>query len=292
MVNDERRTGTAFGIAAYLMWGSFPLFWKLFASVDSAEILAQRLIWAGVFAVLGLLATRRFRETLRALRSPALFFGALACGIAISLNWGIYIWAVNSGRIIECSIGYYLNPLISVLFGVVFLKERIDAWTIAACALAAAGIAMLAVSYGTVPIVALSLAASFAVYGLLKKVIPLRELGGLASETVLMFPLAIGFLALRGESGMFGKDAGITALFVVSGPVTAIPLLCYAAGVKRIPLSRMGFLQYISPTIQLILGVFVYGEDISGWRLASFCFVVSALALYSLSRFLPSRRNS
>ncbi len=259
---SEERVGTLFGLAAYGMWGLFPLYWKALAKVDSVQILAHRIVWAFAFTAVLIAVMRKGKALREAFSSIKRVAGVVAAGVLITANWGIYIWAVNQGRIIETSLGYYLNPLVSVLLGATVLRETLDRGIKAACAIALVGIVILTLSYGKLPWVALSLALSFALYGLIKKMIGLDALSGLVAETAVAFPFALAYLFLEhgaGRGAFLVLGVKESVMLGLAGVVTAVPLLAYAAGVKRIPLSRMGFLQYISPTTQLLLGVLVYG---------------------------------
>lgn len=279
--------GTLFGLGAYAMWGLFPLYWKQLAAAEPLQILAHRIVWSFILTMILSLALGKGTELLRLLRERRRLLAMVAAGFLITANWGIYIWAVNSSRILESSMGYYLNPLVSVLLGSLVFKEKIDRGMVVACVVAAAGIAILVVSYGRLPWVALSLAFTFAAYGAIKKLVGLSALAGLAAETTVVFPLALAFLIARhaGGTGAFGNiSAAVTVLLFLAGAVTAVPLMFYAEGVNRIPLSRMGFLQYISPTTQLSLGVLVYGERISLVNGLAFGFVFCALVIFALTR--------
>ena len=279
--------GIAFGIAAFGLWGLFPLYWKSLSSVPAFQILSHRILWAFTVTLVMTLALRRFGNVLEVFRSRIKVLSTVAAGFLISVNWGVYIWAVNDSQIVETSMGYYLNPLVSAALGALVLRERLDRGMIAAYLVAGFGIAVQAISYGRLPWIALSLAISFALYGLIKKMAALDVLTGLTLETGAAFPFALVFLILeeRAGRGAFGNyGVFTTSLLVLAGPVTAIPLLCYAAGVVRIPLSKMGILQYISPTFQLILGVLVYGEKLDLSRGLSLVCVMAALVIFSLTR--------
>jgi chloramphenicol-sensitive protein RarD len=280
-------TGLLYGIGAYGLWGLFPLYWKRLSAVPSFQILAHRIVWAFILTTLLSFALGKRKEMAALIRQPKRLFATMAAGLLVTANWGIYIWAVNSGRIIETSMGYYLNPLVSVALGAFVLREKIDRGIIAACAIASIGIAILAVSYGKLPWVALSLAGTFALYGLIKKMVGLEALSGLAMETAPVFPVALAFLIMEHAAGRgaFGASGGVeTAMLALAGAVTAIPLFLYAQGVKRVSLSKMGFLQYISPTSQLLLGVFVFRESLGGVKAVAFAFVLAALAVFAASR--------
>lgn len=279
--------GTLYGVAAYGLWGLFPLYWRALSTVPPFQILMHRIIWAFVFTLILALALKRRDALIALLRSPRRLITTAVAGVLVSANWGIYIWAVNSGRIIETSLGYYLTPLVSVLLGVTVLREKVDRGIIAACVIAAIGVGILTVSYGKLPWVALSLALTFATYGLIKKLTGLDALTGLMAETFFVFPFAIAYLwfehaAGRGTFGIIGMKE--TVMLALAGAVTAIPLLAYAAGVKRIPLYRMGILQYISPTCQLALGVLVFGESVRGARAVAFACILLALIVFALTR--------
>ncbi|OHD25500.1 MAG: hypothetical protein A2Y38_11160 [Spirochaetes bacterium GWB1_59_5] len=279
--------GTLYGIAAYGLWGMFPLYWKLLSTVPSLQILAHRVVWAFVFTTILSCALGKRKDFSVLLKQPKRLIATIASGFLVTANWGIYIWAVNLGRIIESSLGYYLNPLISVALGVLVLREKIDKGILVASGIALAGISILTISYGRVPWIALSLGGTFALYGLIKKVVGLDALSGLAMETAPVFPLALAYLVFEhaaGRGAFFQVSVLDTVLLALSGAVTAIPLFFYAEGVKRIPLSRMGFLQYISPTGQLLIGVLVFKETLDTPRAIAFAFILSALAVYALTR--------
>lgn len=284
---NAERAGMLYGIAAYGLWGMFPLYWKRLAAVPALQILAHRVAWAFILTAILSIALGRCKDVVALLRQPGRLAATFAAGLLVTVNWGIYIWAVNSGRIIETSLGYYLNPLVSVALGALVLREKLDRGIIVSCAIAAVGIGILAASYGRLPWVALSLAVTFALYGLIKKMVSLDALVGLAMETAPVFPLALAYLlfeqaAGRGSFGNVGETE--TVLLALAGAVTAIPLFFYAEGVKRIPLSKMGFLQYISPTGQLLLGVLVFGETLSGIKAVAFACILAALVVFAITR--------
>ncbi|MCX7023507.1 MAG: EamA family transporter RarD [Spirochaetes bacterium] len=294
-MNDERiRTGTAYGLCAYLMWGLFPLYWKRLAAVDALQIMCNRIVWSCAFTFTALLVGRKLGTLFVILRSPKRFAYAALSGVLISANWFIYIWAVNSGNIVESSMGYYLNPLISAAFGLIFFRERADRFQAIAFCVATVGVAAMIVSYGRVPWISLSLASTFALYGLIKKKADLDALGGLFVETAFVAPAALAWLAWSqaAGTGAYGRVGALeTILLVLAGVVTAVPLFCYSAAAVRIPLTTLGFLQYVSPTLQLLIGLFVYGEILDGPRLAAFGFVVIALAIFSVGRLVASRKS-
>ena len=289
------RRGLAAAVFAFALWGVFPLYWYFLKAVPSLQIIAHRVIWCGVFVV-GYLLIADGRGWLRqALSGARVGRMLLASSVLISFNWGLYIWAVTHDRVVESSLGYFINPLVNVLLAALVLHERLRRGQWAAVALAAAGVAWLTWQAGALPWIALALACSFAGYGLLRKTAPLGALEGLAMETLLLGPLAIGGLAWlgwQGQSAFVAAPGWTQALVLASGPITAIPLLLFAAGARRIPLSLLGLLQYIGPTLQLLVGVWLFGEPFEPARLAGFALIWAALALYSAEGWWQQRRRS
>jgi chloramphenicol-sensitive protein RarD len=253
--------------------------------------LANRVVWSFVFMVVLLTVTKKLgklKTTINQLWVDKKQFSALIlASILISCNWFIYIWAVNSNHIIEASLGYYINPLVSVLLGLIILKEKMNIPQLISLVLAFIGVLVLTINYGSFPWVSISLAVSFGLYGLAKKMIRLDSAIGLTLETMIVTPVAvfyIGYLFFQGDSSFFTISPSIDFLLIGAGVATATPLLFFAIGAQRIPLSTLGFLQYIAPTISLLLGVFVYGEHFSKTHLLAFIFIWSALTIYSFSR--------
>jgi chloramphenicol-sensitive protein RarD len=281
------KSGTLYGLGAYVLWGLFPLYWKYLSEVPSFQILAHRIVWSFILTLTLSMVLGKRKDIAALFRDRRRLLATVAAGVIVTANWGIFIWAVNSGRILETSLGYFLNPLVSVALGALVLKEKLDKGILAACGIALIGIAILTVSYGRLPWVALTLAMTFASYGLIKKMVNLDALMGLAMETMPIVLFAVAYLvseqiAGRGSFGMVGTTK--TVMLMLSGFITALPLFLYAQGVTRIPLSRMGFLQYISPTMQLLLGVLVFGEKLGGVRAISFAMIISALLVFALTR--------
>jgi len=281
----EQRLGLAYGVAAYGFWGVFPVYLKAVRTVAVLEVLSHRIVWA-LAVLLAITAARgELSEVAAALRHRRALLVLGASTVMIAVNWGVYIFSVSHARILESSLGYYINPLVSVVFGVVLLGERLPPLTRAAVAAAAAGVAWLAFSLGQLPWISLALAFSFGLYGLLRKIAPVGALIGLTVETLLLAPLAGGYLAwtvARGHSGYLAGGPWIKALLLLAGPVTALPLLCFAGAARRLPLSTMGFLQYLSPTLQFLLAVLAYGERFGRGRAAAFLFIWTAVALFAL----------
>lgn len=284
--------GIGYACLAFVMWGLFPLYFQRIASVPALEVVLHRSAWSLLF-VLGLLAWLRRWGWLRAFAAQPrrLAFFAFSA-LLLSGNWLVYVYAVQSGRVVEASLGYFINPLVNVLLGVLVLHERLRAAQWAAVALAGCGVLWLGWLAGHPPWIALTLAFSFGLYGLLRKTAPLGALEGLALETMLLAPLVLPALAwwtLSGQGAMARGDAALDAWLVVGGPLTALPLLLFAAGARRLPLATVGLLQYLSPSIQLALGIWVFGEPFSRPRLAGFACIWAALALYSLDGWRRSR---
>ena len=286
---ESRRTraGVAYALAAFSTWGLVvPLHFKLLAAVPALEILAQRIVWASVFA-LGLIALgRRLGELARTLvPSRRLALLSLSAGL-VATNWLTYIWAVNAGHLVQTSLGYFINPLVNVGLGILFLGERLRPAQIAACALAAAGVAILTVSGGEMPWVALTLAVSFGFYGLVRKIVAVEPLIGFCVESLMLAPLAVVFLTsalAQGRAAAFQGDARLDLLLVLTGLTTAAPLIWFAAAAQRLKLSTVGLLQYLAPTGQLALGLVVYGEPFGLTDLVAFGAIWTALAIYTAS---------
>ena len=278
---------------AYILWGLFPLYIKQVAAVPALEIVLHRSAWSLAVMLSLLLAMRRFawlRQVVRQPRTLALF--ALSA-LLLACNWLLYVWAVNAGRLLDASLGYFINPLVNVLLGYAVLHERPRPLQWAAVALAAAGVLWLALGAGHVPWVSLVLALSFGFYGLLRKTAPLGATEGLALETLLLAPLAVGGLLWLGATGQghFGQgDLRLDALLIAAGPATAIPLLLFASGARRVSMATLGLLQYLGPSIQFVLGVAVYHEPFSASRGVGFALIWAALALYSAASWWAPQR--
>lgn len=276
--------GYMYAIVAYFAWGLLPIYWKLFSNINAWEILSQRIIWSVAFVLLLVLATKKWDSIKKAVPNWSSRIRIVISSLLISSNWMIYIWAVNNGHMIEASLGYYINPLVSVLLGVVFLHERLKPLQWGAMGLALIGVLILTINYGQFPWVALSLAISFGLYGLAKKKIKAEPLAGLTLETIIVFPLALLYLIIfqhGGKAWLVLSWWQIIAL-LLAGVATALPLLWFAEAAKRLPLSMMGFFQYIAPTITLLLGLFLYHESFTQVDLISFSCIWVALVIFSL----------
>ncbi|MFT4263654.1 MAG: EamA family transporter RarD [Nocardioides sp.] len=279
---SEHRRGILAGLAAYLMWGLFPLYWPLLERAGAFEILAHRLIWSAVLMTALVLATGRRRQFAALLRTPRKVGLLAAATLAVSVNWGLYIWAVNAGYVVETSLGYFINPLISVALGVVVLRERLRRLQWTAIAIGAVAVVVLTLTYGRPPWIALTLACSFGTYGLIKKLAGVPAVEALALETAIATPLALVYvvaLVVRGESHF--ATGHLAVFFVLAGVVTALPLLCFGEAANRIPLSLLGLMQYLAPVLQFALGVLYFHEDMPAGRWAGFVLVWVALMLFT-----------
>jgi chloramphenicol-sensitive protein RarD len=278
------RTGIVSAALAFLAWGLFPLYFHAIDEVPPMQILAHRMLWSLLF-LLVVLAVRGQWDWLQIVRKPRVLASFIASAFLLSANWLIYIWSVNNGHVIEASLGYFITPLVNIMFGYVLLKERLRPVQWAAIAIAALGVAWLTWQTGTVPWIALALAATFGGYGLLRKTAALGALEGLAFETMVLFPLAaayVAWLTLHGQNAFINTESNLTrTLLVAAGPITAIPLLLFASGARQIPLSVLGLLQYLAPTIQFLLGVWLFHEAFSAERLVGFALIWAALALFA-----------
>jgi chloramphenicol-sensitive protein RarD len=279
---------------AYILWGLFPIYFHALSRVDAFQIVLHRSIWCFVFVWGLLVAMRRLQWVPGVVRQPRLVGLFTLSALLLTSNWLLYVWAVNHGHVVEASLGYFVTPLVNVLLGTCVLGERPRRLQWIAVATAACGVLWLTLTLGRPPWIALGLAASFGCYGLLRKTAPLGALEGLALETAMLTPVASVALALLSPGGLPGLFAGMDGMTVVwllcAGPITAIPLLLFAGGARRITLATLGTLQYVSPTIQFLLGVAWFGEPLDPGRLAGFVLIWAALAIYSADGFLWMRR--
>ena len=281
---ENTRTGILAGFSAYVIWGLVPIFFKQIAEVPATEIIAHRVVWAMLLMTALIGFGRGFGDALRIARQPAQLCRIALASALVLANWLTFVWGVNNGHIVETSLGYFILPLLNVALGVLVLKERMRPLQWLAVLCAAIGVAIEATRASGLPWIALVLAGTFAIYGLLRKQLPLDAASGLFLETVCMLPLALAWLAWSGPSH-FGVGAGITAtdlLLVATGPVTAIPLLLFAIATRRLPLSMMAFLQYLAPTLAFLIGVLMYHEPLDTLRMLSLAAIWTGLAVYSV----------
>ena len=280
---SEYKKGLLYGLLCYCIWGLFPLYWRLLEHVSSFEILAHRMLWSGVFMLTFFVLIRRVRLK-EHIRSPRQWAMLLVTGTLITFNWGLYIWAINHGYILQSSLGYYINPLVNVLLGRIFLHERLNRAQSIALLLALAGVLYFTIDYGRFPIISLGLAFSFGIYGLLKKRMGLSATPALTVETIWMMPAATIYIILlctQGESALCDFQPLTWTLLVLAGAVTAIPLIFYNAAATRITLTALGFLQYVSPTGQFLIGIFVYGESFTTAHIVCFTLIWIGLAIFT-----------
>lgn len=278
------RKGIIAGLGAFVLWGVFPLYWKLLKSVPVYEILSHRIIWSLLFliVIVFVINSREWIRNIVSDRKNLIIY--ILSSVTIGINWFVFIWAVNSNYILEASLGYFLNPLINVLLGVVLLKEKLRFCQKCAVIIAAVAVLYLTIGYGSFPFIAIILAFSFAFYGYLKKIGNLNSVQSLTFETSVLFIPAIAyliFIELNGTGAFLHSGTLITSLLALGGPVTTIPLLLFVAAARRLPLSTVGILQYIAPITQFLIGAFIYGEEVPVSRLIGFILIWIALILYT-----------
>jgi len=289
------RIGIVYAAVSFSLWGLFPLYFWMLRDVSAGEIVLHRMVWSLAFVLIALTALRRWHWLGQALRDWRTLARFALSAIALTGNWLVYIWACNHQHLLDASLGYFINPLVNVLLGYLALAERLRRLQWVAIALAGAGVASLAWHAGHLPWIGLFLAASFGAYGLLRKTARLGALEGLTLETLLLFPFACAalvWLGTNGQSAFVGTPGGTRFLLIALGPITAVPLLLFAAGARRIPLSLLGILQYICPTLQMWIGVWLFGEPLGGSRLAGFAIIWVALAVYSAEGLWQSGRRA
>jgi chloramphenicol-sensitive protein RarD len=283
-MSDERR-GYFYGLAAYTLWGFFPLYFKLLRPSEPLEILAHRVLWSAVFVGLVLAAMRNWRFIGRFLRNPRLLGGITLAGLLIAINWGTYIYGVNSDRVVETALGYFITPLVLVVLGVTLERERLRRWQWAAVTVGALAVGVLTWDYGRLPYIALALAASFGTYSLVKKRLSLPPAEGLFVESSVLALPALGYviwLTASGDAHFGNVSAGHTVLMIVSGVATAVPLLLFAAAANRVPMVGIGIMQYVAPILQLAVGVLILHEPMPPARLAGFALVWVALIFFTV----------
>ena len=291
---DDRlsnRDGVLSALIAYVLWGVFPVYFKLVQAVSPTEVLAHRIVWAVPFGALILYARKQWPEVRAAFASPSTIFWLALAALFISVNWFIYIWAVQQEEVLQASLGYYINPLMYVLVGVVFLKERLRRPQVVSVLLAAIGVSFLTIKGGQFPFVAVSLALLFTLYGVIRKQVGISAMPGLFIETLLLFPLAMAWLGwlMISQQAEFGQGGpSISSLLVLAGPLTVVPLLLFAIAARRLTLTVIGFMQFIAPTLQFIVGIF-YGEVLTTAHLVCFGCIWAAVAIFSIDAFYQQK---
>lgn len=296
-MGSEEKQGIIFVVLAYVFWGFMPIYWKLLEHVSSDEILSGRVIWSFVFTLMLVIVGRNLNQLRLDLKdlwaNQKSFWGLFLASYLISGNWFTYIYAVNAGYIVQTSLGYYINPLLSILLGIVFLKERLSRAQQFSVLLAAVGVIILTVSYGGIPWIAFTLAITFALYGLIKKSIKIDALRGLTIETFFVLPVALVYfiyLVVSDKAVFFNTDVPTAVLLIFTGVATAVPLILFAKGTKTMPLYMSGFFQYIAPTLMLLVGVFLYDEAFSKIEFLSFSCIWLALILFTVSKIMQVRK--
>ena len=288
---SKNKLGLLFGVSAYSLWGAFPLYWPLLEPANPLEIVSHRAVWTLVFCFIVLAATKALKSTLVTLKRPTVAVKLFLSSLLISINWLVYIWATNNEHVVEASLGYYINPLIIIGFGVIFLKEKMRPLQWAAVSIATIGVLVLTFDYGRLPWIALALAFSWGSYGLIKKQLGLGALEGLAIETFISSFFYLAYLIYIGNqgTGQFGHGWGLTALLISAGAVTAIPLLLFNGSTNRLPFTTIGLLQYITPTLQFSIGVWVLNEDMPTARWIGFLIIWAALVTLAIDLIRSSR---
>lgn len=286
--------GLLYAFMAYILWGVFPIYWKQIHFIPAIEIIAHRIVWAFVFVLFVVWIKKDWRKLISAIKNGKVLLTFLVTGMLLFINWLVYVWAVNAGFIVDTSLGYFINPLVSVVLGVIFLHERLRLGQWIPVGIATFGVIYLTVSYGSLPWIGLTLALSFGIYGLLKKTAPLSSLHGFTLEIGFLFVPALiylMFLELDEQGAFLLGTAFDKFLLLLTGIATGLPLLLFGAAARLVPLSSLGFLQYLAPTLQFAIGVLVYGEEFTPDRMIGFGLIWIALALFSANS-LRNRRNT
>lgn len=286
----ERRAGLYAGLGAYALWGLMPVYIKLAEGVPAAAVLAHRILWSAVIMILVVTALRRWPPVLAALRTPSLVLWLSFSAAMIGANWFLYTWAVLDGRVLDTSLGYFMQPLFNTALGVIVLRERLNGWQWLAIGLALCGIAVMTVLRGGLPLTSLGIATAFALYSLARNRAAVDAVTGLIVETVILTPIAL-FWLLQTPEGVFGYPLGLMLVLIGSGIVTSLPLGLFGHAARRLNLSALGFLQYIAPSIVFLLGVFAYGEPMDEARLAAFALIWAGLAAFSIGGFRGRKRR-
>jgi chloramphenicol-sensitive protein RarD len=295
-MNNEFKRGILFAFAAYFLWGVLPIYWDLIHGFGAFEILAYRIVFSMIFMVLIIIISNKTKSFInnvnQLIKQPIQLIAIIAAGYVITINWGTFIWAVTNGHVLQSSLGYYINPLISILLAFIFLKERFNKFEWIAIILAFIGVLYMTFEIGEFPYVSLLLAFSFGLYGLIKKLVPIDAISSITIECIVTAPAGIIYLWYVIQQGHNSFGMNISSLWIVfSGAVTAIPLILFSAGAKRIPLSLTGFLQYIGPTLMFVLGVFVFKEPFDIHQFITFIFIWLGIIVYSISQYLKIKKS-
>jgi chloramphenicol-sensitive protein RarD len=294
--NPERKTliGALYALGCFCLWGLNPIYFKTVAAVPVIEVLGHRVVWSVPFLAILVALSRRWPQVADVLRNRRARSILMVTALILATNWSLYIWAVASAQIVQSGLGYYINPLVNMLLGTIVLRERLRPWQWAAVGLAGAGVLNLAIAYGQFPWLAVSLAVTFGVYGLLRKIVAAESLDGLMVETLMLLPFALAllaYLAVMGAGSFGAVSSHLDLMLILAGPVTAVPLLLFAAAARRLRLAALGFCQYLSPSLQLLLAVAVYGEPFTRAHLVTFGCVWIAIVIYSVDSLRGQRRR-
>ncbi|CAM4178706.1 EamA family transporter RarD [Pseudoalteromonas ostreae] len=292
--NPEQRKGVILACMAFFMWGLAPIYFKLLQHISAFEILMHRVVWSVLFIVIIVAVLKQWHKVQHVLKHPKLIAMLVITATLLGFNWGLFIWAVNNGHMLDASLGYYINPLLNVLLGMLFLSEKLRKWQALAVALALCGVVIQVISFGSFPVVALSLAGSFAVYGLLRKKLPIESLPGLLLEALILLPVALVYwwLMTPSNSSDFAANNWHTNILLISaGVITTLPLLCFTGAAKRLQYTTLGFFQYIGPSLMFVLAVVFYGEVFSAERIVTFACIWGALAIFSWDSYRQSQKR-
>lgn len=292
--NPEQRKGVILACMAFFMWGLAPIYFKLLQHISAFEILMHRVVWSVLFIVIIVAVLKQWHKVQHVFKQPKLIAMLVITATLLGFNWGLFIWAVNNDHMLDASLGYYINPLLNVLLGMLFLGEKLRKWQALAVALALCGVVIQVISFGSFPVVALSLASSFAIYGLLRKKLPIESLPGLLLEALILLPVALVYWWLMvptASSDFSANDWYTNVLLISAGVITTLPLLCFIGAAKRLQYTTLGFFQYIGPSLMFILAVVFYGEVFSGERIVTFVCIWSALAIFSCDSYRQSQKR-
>ncbi|WP_017218505.1 EamA family transporter RarD [Pseudoalteromonas sp. NJ631] len=291
---EEQKKGHLLAVLAFFMWGLAPIYFKQLVHVDAIEILIHRVVWSVFFIALIVLAKQQWPKIKAILANPKLLTMLTLTALLLGFNWGLFIWSVNNGFMLDASLGYYINPLLNVLLGMLFLSERLRTAQKFAVLLAIVGVVLQLISFGSFPVIAFSLAGSFAIYGLLRKTLAVESLPGLLVEALILTPIALAYwwwVEPSATSNLWNNDWYTNTLLISAGVVTTLPLLCFTAAAKRIPYTTLGFFQYIGPSLMFILAVLFYGEAFDAERAITFAFIWGALVMFSFDSYRDKRKR-
>lgn len=295
-LNSEFKKGVIFAFGAYILWGILPIYWELIQNIGAFEILAFRIIFSMIFMVFIVIISNKtgpfIKDVQQLIKQPIQLIAIIAAGYVITINWGTFIWAVTNGHVLQSSLGYYINPLVSILLALIFLKERFNKAEWLAIALAVIGVLYMTLKMGVFPGISLLLAGSFGIYGLIKKLVPLDAISSITIECIVTAPAGLIYIWYVWQQGDLTFGYNVSSFWLLlSGAVTAVPLILFSAGARRIPLSLTGFIQYIGPTIMFVLGVFLFKEPFNIDQLITFIFIWIGIIVYSLSQYFKIKKD-